>query len=61
MESQADDYYPYHTACADLLRRSDQREAAAEAYEHAITLCSNGVERSYLQRRIDEMLTGEKI
>jgi RNA polymerase sigma-70 factor (ECF subfamily) len=49
-------YYPYHAACADLLRRSGQREAAAEAYERALALCGNRAERRYLQRRLDEMV-----
>jgi RNA polymerase sigma-70 factor (ECF subfamily) len=56
LEDQANDYYPYHAARADLLRRTNQREAAAEAYEQALTLCSNSAERAYLQRRLDEML-----
>jgi RNA polymerase sigma-70 factor (ECF subfamily) len=51
-------YYPYHAARADLLRRSSQREAAADAYEAAIALCQNGAEKSYLQRRYDEMVSG---
>jgi RNA polymerase sigma-70 factor (ECF subfamily) len=56
LEDQADGYYPYHAARADLLRRTNQREAAAEAYERALDLCSNNAERTYLQRRRDEML-----
>ena len=56
LEDQADGYYPYHAARADLLRRTHQREAAAEAYEQALALCSNSAERAYLQRRRDEML-----
>jgi predicted RNA polymerase sigma factor len=32
LEGQADHYYPYHAARADLLRRMNQREAAAAAY-----------------------------
>jgi RNA polymerase sigma-70 factor (ECF subfamily) len=56
LEDQADGYYPYHAARADLLRRTHQREAAAEAYEQALALCSNNAERAYLQRRRDEML-----
>jgi RNA polymerase sigma-70 factor (ECF subfamily) len=51
-----DDYYPYHAARADLLRRTNQREAAADAYERALALCSNPAERAYFQRRRDEML-----
>ena len=56
LESQADGYYPYHAARADLLRRTRQREAAADAYGRALSLCGNSAERAYLQRRLDEML-----
>jgi RNA polymerase sigma-70 factor (ECF subfamily) len=56
LASQADGYYPYHAARADLLRRTRQREAAADAYERALALCANSAERAYLQRRLDEML-----
>jgi len=56
LEDQAEHYYPYHAARADLLRRSNQREAAAEAYQRALSLCDNPVERAYLQRRLNEML-----
>ena len=52
-----EDYYPYHAACADLLRRTNQHEAAADAYQRAIALCGNSAERAYLQRRLDEMLS----
>ena len=52
---QVDGFYPYHAACADLLRRTNQREAAAEAYARALALCGNKAERAYLQRRLDEM------
>ena len=56
LESQAEDFYPYHAARADLLRRTSQREAAADAYQRALDLCNNGTQRAYLQRRLDEML-----
>jgi RNA polymerase sigma-70 factor (ECF subfamily) len=49
-------YYPFHVARADLLRRTNQREAAADAYERALDLCQNSAERAYLQRRLDELL-----
>jgi RNA polymerase sigma-70 factor (ECF subfamily) len=55
LESQADDFYPYHAARADLLRRMNQREAAADAYKRALDLCTNNTERAYLQRRFDTM------
>jgi RNA polymerase sigma-70 factor (ECF subfamily) len=51
-----DNYYPYHAARADLLRRNGEREAAAEAYQRAAALCQNGSERAYLQKRAQEML-----
>jgi RNA polymerase sigma-70 factor (ECF subfamily) len=50
-----EEYYPYHVACADLLRRTNQREDAAAAYGRALALCGNSVERTYLQRRLEEM------
>ena len=55
LESQADDFYPYHAARADLLRRMNQREAAADAYQRALDLCTNNTEKTYLQRRLVEM------
>lgn len=55
LDGEADGFYPYHAARADLLRRSNQREAAADAYARAIALCGNAAERAYLQRRLDEM------
>ncbi len=48
-------YFPYHAARADLLRRTHQREAAADAYQTALDLCQNTLERTYLQRRLDEL------
>ena len=56
LENEADGFYPYHAARADLLRRTNQREAAADAYQRALELCSNPTERAYLQRRLDEMI-----
>ncbi len=50
-----EDFYPYHAARAELFRRTNQREAAADAYERALALCGNSAERAYLQRRLDEM------
>src|SRR5215210_2556332 len=39
LEDQAEPFYPYHAARADLLRRTNQREAAADAYKRALELC----------------------
>jgi RNA polymerase sigma-70 factor (ECF subfamily) len=57
LEGEADGFYPYHAARADLLRRLNEHEAAADAYERAISLCGNSAERAYLQRRLAEMLS----
>jgi RNA polymerase sigma-70 factor (ECF subfamily) len=50
-----EDYYPYHAARADLLRRMNEKEAALEAYEQALVLCQNNLERAYFLRRIGEL------
>jgi RNA polymerase sigma-70 factor (ECF subfamily) len=55
LHEQMDGYYPYHAARADLLRRSNEPEAAADAYQRAIALCHNGREKAYLTRRWQEL------
>lgn len=42
-------------ARAARLYRLQQRQAAANAYEPALSLCNNSAERSYFQRRVDEI------
>jgi RNA polymerase sigma-70 factor (ECF subfamily) len=49
-------YQPLHAAHADLLRRTGDVAGAARAYERAIALSSNAVERTELERRL-EVLT----
>jgi RNA polymerase sigma-70 factor, ECF subfamily len=50
-----DRYHYFHAARADLLRRLDAREAAAEAYARALDLAGNAAERAFLERRLAEM------
>jgi RNA polymerase sigma-70 factor (ECF subfamily) len=50
-----DDYHLLHAARADLLRRLDRRDEAAAAYERALELATNPVERAFLQRRLSEV------
>lgn len=50
-----DDYYLFHAARADLLRRLNRRAEAASAYQRALALTANQVERNYLQRRLLEV------
>jgi RNA polymerase sigma-70 factor (ECF subfamily) len=54
-ELSMDDYYLFHAARADLLRRLDRRDAAVAAYHRARTLCTNGVDSRYLDRRLAEV------
>ena len=47
-----DDYRPRHVAGADLLRRLGRNTEAVEAYERALALGGNPVERRFIARRI---------
>jgi len=57
LDERAEEYYPFHVARAELLRRSNQLEASIEAYGKALALCGNPAEHAYLRRRLDQ-LTG---
>ena len=46
-----DDYHLLHAARADLLRRLGREEEAAAAYERALTLTAEPVERRFLEER----------
>ncbi len=50
-------YHLFHAARADLLRRAQRPLEAAEAYQRALQLCSNEVERRYLERRLAQVRT----
>jgi RNA polymerase sigma-70 factor (ECF subfamily) len=52
---ELENYYLLHAARADLLRRMDRRVEAADAYERALALATNQVERDYLKRRLGEV------
>jgi len=58
LAEELDDYQLWHSARADLLRRLDRREEAADAYRRALTLVGNPVERGFLQRRLRELDAG---
>jgi RNA polymerase sigma-70 factor (ECF subfamily) len=45
-------YQPLYAAHAELLRRAGDRAGAARAYQRAIALSDNAVERAELQRRL---------
>jgi RNA polymerase sigma-70 factor (ECF subfamily) len=48
-------YQPLHAAHAELLRRAGDRRGAAAAYERAIALSGNDVERAELTRRLEAL------
>jgi RNA polymerase sigma-70 factor (ECF subfamily) len=52
-----DRYQPLHAAHADLLSRAGDVAEAAQAYERAIALTANAVERQELERRLAALET----
>jgi len=50
-----ENYYLFHAARADVLRRLKRFAESTSAYERAIELTTNEVERRYMRRRIEEI------
>jgi RNA polymerase sigma-70 factor, ECF subfamily len=50
-----ENYYLFHAARADILRRMGRNREAAEAYGRALGLVGNSVEREFLRRRLGEV------
>jgi RNA polymerase sigma-70 factor (ECF subfamily) len=48
-------YHLFHSARADLLRRQNQLPEAVAAYQRALELATNAVERRFLLRRLREL------
>ena len=55
LAGELDGYHLFHSARADLLRRLGRRGEASDAYERALALASNPVERAFLERRLREL------
>jgi RNA polymerase sigma-70 factor (ECF subfamily) len=51
------DYHLFHAARADLLRRLGRKAEAASAYQEALRLAKNAVEKEFLKRRLEEVGT----
>ncbi|HEV3198572.1 MAG TPA: DUF6596 domain-containing protein, partial [Bryobacteraceae bacterium] len=47
-----DEYYLYHAARADILRRMNSLDEAARAYRRALALTTNAIEQDFLSRRL---------
>jgi RNA polymerase sigma-70 factor (ECF subfamily) len=54
-----DNYYLFHAARADLLRRLNRSAEAATAYERALALTTNQVEQQYVRQRLKEVSTAD--
>lgn len=50
-----DNYYLFHASRADLLRRLQRFDEAAQAYQRALELTTNRVEQNYIERRLREI------
>lgn len=50
-----DNYYLFHAARADLLRRAGWSQEATAAYRRALELTANHAERDFLQKRLAEI------
>ena len=55
MTQELSDYYLYHAARADLLRRAGSMRKAQDAYTQALKLCLNEKEQAFLNRRLAEV------
>ena len=55
VRDRLDNYYLYHAARADLLRRLHHLKEAREAYERALSLTTNRIEQNYIRRRLQEI------
>ncbi len=51
-------YLPYHLTRAELLVRTGRTDDARGAYDRALALASNAVEREHVARRRDETGNG---
>ena len=50
-----EDYYLFHSARAELLRRLNRPQEAAAAYRRALSLTTNQVEQQYVRMRLSEV------
>ena len=60
LKQELSDYYLFHAARADLLRRVGRLNDAGDAYSLALNLCQNERERAFLRRRLVEVSKRER-
>jgi RNA polymerase sigma-70 factor, ECF subfamily len=56
---ELEDYHLAHSARADLCRRLGRVAEARFSYERALSLARQGPERRFLQRRLEELRSGD--
>jgi len=61
LASELNEYHLLHAARADLLRRMGSRREAAESYERSLQLVTNESERRFLERRLREVRSSDKL
>lgn len=54
-QGSLENYYLFHAARADLLRRAGWLSEAHDAYKKALSLTQNRIEQTFLQRRLAEL------
>jgi RNA polymerase sigma-70 factor, ECF subfamily len=57
LRSSLEDYHLWHATRADLLRRLGRTAEAVSAYERALELAQNEVEKRFLNRRLEELVS----
>ena len=57
LRSSLEDYHLWHATRADLLRRLGRGAEAVSAYQRALELAQNEVEKDFLNRRLEELGT----
>ena len=56
VSGELDQYYLFHAARADLLRRLNRLQEASIAYNRALSLTTNDVEQQYIRKRLNESI-----
>ena len=55
VSGELEEYYLFHAARADILRRLGRKSESAEAYSAALKLATNKVEQEYLRERLKQV------
>lgn len=61
LEAALAGYHLFHAAVADLQRRAGRLQAAEAAYRQALELTANEAERTFLRRRLGEVVGAEPL